>query len=564
MKKMRKILSLMLTMIMVFTMSANVFAAKDTKPTITITNTKSGHTYEAYQIFKGDLNSTGKILSNIEWGDGVKSTELLAALKEDTKLATNFAEAVTAEDVATVVAKLDSEALDAFAAVVGKYLGAVAGTSTENSSPYTIQVTGDGYYFVKDKDNSVSNAGDAYTKYILKVVSDVTVAAKADAPSLEKKIKEGEKKVDANNGSVGDVVQYELTSKVPNMDGYKKYFFIVHDTMSSGLTFNNDVVVKVGDRTLTKDTDYTVTTSSGNDGTAIEIVLKNFIQYKDQAGKAITITYSATINESAVIGDVGNPNTAHLEYSNNPNVTPSGEDKPGEGEKDVTGETPKDIVITYVTGIELVKTDKEGKRLTGAEFKIEGTKLNKVKVIKETFTEDVNGTYYLLKDGTYTETVPEDATANKYADTTKKYTKEEKVEWITKTEEVSVTATVGDDGVLRFEGLGEGTYVITEIKAPDGYNLLKSPITVIITCTEPTKVNTAADKATWKYTLSGAMSTEGDVTAEGGKIKLTVVNQSGAELPETGGIGTTIFYIVGAILVIGAAVVLITRRRMDA
>lgn len=564
MKKMRKILSLMLTMIMVFTMSANVFAAEDTKHTITITNTKSGHTYEAYQIFKGDLNSTGKILSNIEWGDGVKSTELLAALKEDTKLTTNFAEAATAEDVAAVVAKLDSEALDAFAAVVGKYLGAVAGTSTENSSQYTIQVTGDGYYFVKDKDNSVSNAGDAYTKYILKVVGDVTVAAKADAPSLDKKIKEGEKKVDANNGSVGDVVQYELTSKVPNMDGYKKYFFIVHDTMSSGLTFNNDVAVKVGDQTLTKDTDYTVTTSSVNEGTAIEIVLKNFIQYKDQAGKAITITYSATINENAVIGDVGNPNTAHLEYSNNPNVTPSGEDKPGEGEKDVTGETPKDIVITYVTGIELVKTDKEGKRLTGAEFKIEGTKLNKVKVIKETFTEDVNGTYYLLKDGTYTETVPEDETADKYADTTKKYIKEEKVEWITKTEEVSVTATVGDDGVLRFEGLGEGTYEITEIKAPDGYNLLKSPITVVITCTEPTEVNTAADKATWKYTLSDAMSTEGDVTAEGGKIKLTVVNQSGAELPETGGIGTTIFYVVGAILVIGAAVVLITRRRMDA
>lgn len=564
MKKMRKILSLMLTMIMVFTMSANVFAAKDTSHTITITNTKSGHTYEAYQIFKGDLNSTGKVLSNIEWGDGVKSTELLAALKEDTKLATNFAEAATAEDVAAVVAKLDSEALDAFAAVVGKYLGAVAGTSMENSSQYTIQVTGDGYYFVKDKDNSVSNAGDAYTKYILKVVGNVTVTAKADAPSLDKKIKEGENKVDANNGSVGDVVQYELTSKVPNMDGYKKYFFIVHDTMSSGLTFNNDVVVKVGDKTLTKDTDYTVTTSSGNDGTAIEIVLKNFIQYKDQAGKAITITYSATINENAVIGDVGNPNTAHLEYSNNPNVTPSGEDKPGEGEKDVTGETPKDIVITYVTGIELVKTDKEGKRLTGAEFEIKGEKLNKVKVIKETFTEDVNGTYYLLKDGTYTETVPEDATANKYADITKKYTKEEKVEWITKTEEVSVTATVGDDGVLRFEGLGEGTYEITEIKAPDGYNLLKSPITVVITCTEPTEVNTAADKANWKYTLSGAMSTEGDVTAEGGKIKLTVVNQSGAELPETGGIGTTIFYVVGAILVIGAAVVLITRRRMDA
>ena len=382
---------------------------------------------------------------------------------------------------------------------------------------------------------------------------------------MEKKIIEGEQKVDANNGSIGDVVNYQLTSKVPNMDGYNKYFFVIHDTLSNGLAFDkSSVVVKIGGVTL-ETTAYEVITTGLNDGCTFEIVLKEFIQYKEQAEEDIIITYSAVIDEDAVIGNTGNPNTVHLEYSNNPNVDYTGStenpDKPATDE--VTGETPDDYTITYVTGIELIKVNNEEQRLTGAEFKIEGTKLNKVKVVTETFTEDTTGTYYKLTNGAYTETDPTDDTNQNYVSETVKYKKTETVTWNTETVNVSATATVGEDGVLRFDGLAEGEYTITEIKAPAGYNLLKAPITVVITCEEPEEVSAITDVKVWEYTTTGAVTTE-ETVAEDGRVHITVENQAGSVLPETGGIGTTIFYIAGAVLVLAAVVLLVTKRRMKA
>ena len=565
---MKKIASILLVLMLVLTMAAPALADGETKHTITITNTKSGHTYSAYQVFEGDI--TGGKLTNIDWGDGVEGDALLTELK---KLEA-YKECTSAEDVADVLAgfKNDSEQLDAFAEVVGKHLVTVAGTSTETqgetSSTYTISVTGDGYYFVKDTGTSVAE-GDAYTKYILRVVGDVKVAAKAKAPTLEKKIVEGEDEVDANNASIGDKVNYKLTSKVPDMDGYDKYFFIVNDTLSKGLTFNDDVKITIDGKTLTEDTDYTVTKESAVDvdnnvtGTSIKIVFKNFIQHKNLKDKAIVITYSATLNENAVIGNTGNPNTASLTYSNNPNVENKGQEG-NENEPDgetPTGKTPDDTVITYVTGIELTKVDEKENRLEGAEFQITGDQISKVKIIRDTFTVAEDGTYYKLKDGTYTETAPTDETKENYADENK-YKLEKVVTWNTETVKVSATATVGSDGVLRFEGLGEGTYVIEEIKAPDGYNMLKETITVVITCTEPTGIISGAETATWKYTVSGAV-TVAETVATNGIITLTVVNKAGAVLPVTGGMGTTIFYVLGGLLIVAAGVALITRRRMS-
>lgn len=555
MKKMRKLASILLALVMAFAMALPVSAANETSHTITITNEKSGHTYEAYQVFKGDI-SDGK-LTNIEWGACVDGEAVLNDLVE----LEAYKDCKTAEAVADVLAGFgdNSTELDAFAEIVGAHLTTtVAGTSTENASSYTISVNGDGYYLVKDKDASVTGSGDAYTKYILKVVGDVTVEAKAEAPHLEKKIVEGDDRVDANNASVGDTVNYELTSNVPSMDGYDRYYFIIHDTLSDGLTFNNDVAITVGNKQLEKDTDFTVT----QNGRSVKIVFNNFIQYKNQKDAQIKVSYSATVNENAIIGNTGNPNEVYLEYSNNPNVSPKGENEPGSDDGKVTGETPKDIVITYITGIELIKVDESGNRLTGAEFEITGDKLNKVKTVKEVFTESTEGTYYKLKDGTYTETAPSDDTSSKYESTETKYVKSEEVEWTTTSESVKAKATVGSDGVLRFDGLAEGTYTIHEIKAPDGYNLLKEDIEVNITCTEPTTVTAETNEAVWKYTISGAV-TAGETTATDGIVRITVENKSGATLPSTGGMGTTLFYVIGAILVIGAGILLITKRRMS-
>ena len=566
---MKKIASILLVLMLVLTMAAPALAEGEPTHTITITNPKSGHTYSAYQVFQGDI--TGGKLTNIDWGTGVNGTALLTALKELKD--SPYADCSTAEDVADVLAGFnnDSVQLDAFAEVVGKHLVTVAGTSNENkgetSSTYTINVTGDGYYFVKDTGTSVAD-GDAYTKYILHVVGDVEVDAKAEAPTLVKEIVEGSTKVDANNASIGDKVNYKLTSKVPDMDGYDKYFFIVNDTLSKGLTFNDDVKITIDGKTLIKDTDYTVTKGNAVDadnnvtGTSIKIVFKNFIQHKNLKDKAIVITYSATLNENAVIGNTGNPNTASLTYSNNPNVENKGQEG-NENEPDgetPTGKTPDDTVITYVTGIELTKVDEKENRLEGAEFQITGDQINKVKIIRDTFTVAEDGTYYKLKDGTYTETAPTDETKENYADENK-YKLEKVVTWNTETVKVSATATVGSDGILRFDGLSAGTYTITEIKAPDGYNMLKDPITINIKWTAPADdVTNGNEQCRWAIA-------EGDKSGAGvnedGIITLTVENKAGAVLPSTGGMGTTIFYVLGGLLIVAAGVALITRRRMS-
>ena len=361
-------------------------------------------------------------------------------------------------------------------------------------------------------------------------------------------------KVKYNSTSVGDKVPYVLTSKVPDMSSYEKYFFVVSDTLSEGLTFNDDVAIAIGNKTLEQGKDFTVTaTKNANGTTSVEIVFKNFIQYKDQKGTGITITYSATVNENAVIGAAGNPNKVTLKYSNNPyvedNGVPGDKDKPSKP----TGETPEQETRTYVTGIQLTKVDPNGDKLTGAKFKISGVRLNITLVNKEIFRESENGTWYRLKDGTYTETAPADGTDDLYDSTTVKYEKITVVTKETGKDHITAEGYVDTNGVLIFEGLGAGTYTITELVAPSGYNLLKEPITITISYQDPVAPST---DCTW--TVSG-----GNATVENGMVKLTVENSTGPELPSTGGMGTTIFYVVGSILIFGAVVLLVTRKRMS-
>lgn len=578
MNHLRKISTLLLALALVFSLAISVSADNTASHTITITNTQSGHIYEAYQVFKGNI-SAGKLV-DIEWGSGVNATDLLLALKADTIIGSKFTDATTAADVAVIISQDSFTAadVDAFAQIVGANLSTtVAGTSTEAESGYTISVTGDGYYIVKDKDNSLTGESTAYTKYILKVVEDVTVAAKQDVPTLEKKIVEGQQTVDANGKSIGDKVDYQLTAKVPGMDGYNKYFFIIHDDLSDGLTFiPTSVKVTLDGTELTSGTDYDVVITGLSDDCDFEIVFKDFIKKKSYAGKNIVVTYSALINEKASVGTTGNTNTANLEYSNNPNVDYKGDEenpnRPGPNEP--TGETPKDTVITYTTEIKLTKVDADTqKNLTGAKFSISGIS-NKVRIInQEMYVEDVSGTYYRLKDGTYTTTAPvaednpdtpdtDEKTIDSYDEPSKKYKKVTEVTTTTVEEEFVTEGWVKSDGTLTFTGLGEGTYTIKEIVAPAGYNLLKEDITVVITSnagsiTDPN----ASTTVTWTA-KDGNGETAKNYTVADGKISLTVENKAGSTLPSTGGIGTTMFYVIGGILVLAAVVLLVTKKRM--
>lgn len=571
MKTVKRALALVLALTLLLAMSATVFAADDTY-TITISgdNVVKGHTYEAYQIFKGDLaeKDSKTILSNIEWGSGVNGAALLGALKADATLGNDFNNCTTAAQVADVLATYgsDAEKTQQFAKLAGANLNAaVAGTSTWNESGtnYSISSLAPGYYLVKDKDDSALSS-DAYTRYILQVVHNVTVNAKTDVPTVDKNIKEGDTIVKANNASIGDVINYEVKSAVPDMTGYSKYFFVMNDTLSKGLTYNDDMVIKVGNTTLTKDTGYTVTADKNANGTtSIEIVFKNFVGYKDQVGADVIVTYSATLNQDANLDhSVGNPNEVKLIYSNNPNVTGTGEpdnpDKPGKD--DVTGETPKAETKTYVTGIKLTKVDgkDQTKKLTGAKFKIEGTGMKVVLVNREMYKESATGTYCMLKDGTYTTAAPvtdknsAGYNADQYDDTSKKYEKVTVVTKETVPTEINATGYVDTNGVLTFEGLGAGSYTITELVAPNGYNLLKEPIEVKITA------EATLEKCTWTVTAGNNTA-----TADGNLYAFQVENNAGAELPSTGGIGTTVFYVLGGLLVVCAGVLLITKRRMN-
>ena len=493
MKHAKKLASLLMALVMVLGMSVGTtvtaFAANTNAHTITITNDKSGHTYTAYQVFAGDI-SAGK-LTNVEWGSGVNGADVLADL---VKLEP-YKDCKSAEDVADVLVSFgdDSAQLDAFAKVVGTHLTTVAGTSTQTASPYTISVTGDGYYFVKD--SGTIGTDDAATKYILKVVGDVTVKAKAETPSIDKVIVNA----DSANGSkgkgtaqdVGSVVNFELTSKVPAMDGYDTYTYIVNDTMSAGLTFNNDVAVTIGGE------DYTNFTVAQN-GQSFTITFNNFITQKAKAGNAIVITYSATINEKALTTDK-ETNTVNLEYSNNPNDNTS------------KGKTPDSIVYVYDFDIVIDKytgNEATGTRLAGAKF-----------VLK-----NASGKYYYYNESA------------------------KKVEWKDALSEAT-EVTTDQSGAAKFQGLDSGTYYLHETEAPAGYNLLKEDVTVTITAT---------------YGDDGQITSSSATLANNGQYQQVqkIENKSGATLPSTGGMGTTLLYIIGAILVVGAGVLLVARRRM--
>ena len=586
----KKLAGFLLSLALSLAMTLGVMAAGGTH-TLTIESETSGHTYQAYQVFSGDYHEG--VLSNVQWGSGVDNAEdaLLKALQSDETIGESFADCASAADVAKVLegfsAADKSGKLDAFADVVSGHLTgtrAESGEATKSgtgSYTYTISGLSDGYYFVKEnemKDQDAAN--NAYTKFMLQVVGNTAAKAKAEVPVLEKVI-DGVNDTDPsadvdtayNNAAMGDKVPFKLTSKVPAMDGYEKYYFVVTDTLSPGLTFNNDVTVKIGDTPLTKDTHYTVESVSDSagagsaEGQTVTIVFKNFIQHKTQAGQGILITYSATVNRSAAIGTAGNRNSAHLTYSNDPNQdadegAAGNPDKPAANSP--VGVTPDSDTYTYVTGLKIAKVDPEGKSLTGAEFKLEGERLNEVLLYEDQFQKDTNGTYWKLKDGSYTTTAPvtsggEDDTSEKYEDTTTRYSKTTVKTETTAQEDVIANAAVDNDGILRFDGLAAGEYTITEVKAPDGYNLLKAPVTITISWEAPADLS-GASECTWSVTGGGSAG-ENQASVENGIIILRIENESGFLLPSTGGAGTVLFYALGGLLVISAGTILLARRR---
>ena len=323
MKKMKRLVALALSVVMVLAMS--VFASADEPTyTITINDAVKGHTYEAYQIFSGVL-SGGK-LTDIKWGNGVKQF--------------TYNEKTAAEDIAK---SLTQENVKDFAKVAGANL--TENTSgTYNGTEGKITGLSAGYYLVKDKDGSVGGQ-DTYTDYILKVAGDVVVSPKTSVPTVEKKVKEKIKSInddgketdtripsyevpakynDVADYNIGDDVPFQLIGTMPsNIDSYEHYYYEFDDTLSEGLTYNGDAVVKIDGKE--------VTASITSSGTSLKVVLmdvKGLDGVKVTKDSIITVGYTAKLNSAANIGLPGNKNEVKLVFSNNPNNSGDGTKKP--------------------------------------------------------------------------------------------------------------------------------------------------------------------------------------------------------------------------------------------
>ena len=443
-----------------------------------------------------------------------------------------------------------------------------------------------GYWlFVEERAEGETRPGDAFLPILLDTLGkdDVTVNLKKDVPEIDKEVKgENGEYGNSSTASIGDEVEFRATSKVPNMTGYDKYFFVVTDTLSKGLSIEEDtfvptITIGTGENQISvvkcthtgenttheRCYDLVINKNDTSGETEIQIVFKNFIQYADNytaTGTPIIITYSATLTEDAVIGNNGNPNSVKLGYSNDPEAEQDGTPENPDIPEIPIGETPNSETKTYVTGIKLNKVDESSGKLPDAEFKLSGESVNKVLVTGTVFVEDETGTYYKLKDGTYTTILPDDENKDAYESTTTKYVRKENAVLSNENndgEKLDITAITNKDGFIQFNGLGEGVFKIEETRPPAGYNNLKEPIYMKI----------AWDSATGGWSAvrcnvdGDPISGDDTVHVENGVITLTVENKSGTELPETGGIGTAIFYGVGILLILGAGTMLLGKKR---
>lgn len=561
--------------------------------TLTIDNPEAGHTYEAYQIFEGTFSvGTGKnaqgnpvnesYLSDINWGTGVVHEGetgydvMIKALKEATPTLYDDGETLVAgvNDATKVAVALNNhnnaETADIFNEIVGGHLTDVFAEATATAEgKMAFENLAPGYYLVKDKDNSLSEKeNESYTKYLVKLVDSTTIEVKSQSMSLKKFIVKGNDKVKANNAAMGEKVNYRLETVTSKMDGYESpYTYIIHDELDEGLTFNQDVVVKIGKNAdLDKNEVYAAenvkvkysTTANGeysetmpevpeNGKLYIRITVNNLVENRKQ-DMNVLVTYSATVNNKAVIGTNPNTNTAYLEYSNNPNQS--------QDNNIPTSTTPAEHVYTYVAGFEISKVSPADKLLPGAQFMIEGEDVTiaKLNVIGYSFKEDADGKYYNVNNSYTT------ATQDNYVD--KMYVAEYGTIEKDGPQVVGMTSDKDETvGTLRFNGLKEGTYTITEVLAPTGYKKLDKPITVKIEWTAPNLKNDKTE-CEWKYTVG---SEENVVTStETDNSHYKIVNQHGLTLPFTGGEGANLLAGLGlALMAAAVAAILYIKRRQN-
>lgn len=455
--------------------------------------------------------------------------------------------------------------------VTGDGHSADAWTNKVGETPAHYKITGltGGYYFVKSA-NDADKTDVANTRYMLEVVGDATVAAKNGVPTVDKKVQNKKNTntdfADTTTAQVGQTVNFKLTGTLPSNydDYYKNYAYTFDDTLSEGLTLTDAqkdalfVKVYASQDEATQDKDgssstvgtklatnnYTVNVTSNSDAktTSLKVAFADLktIKKADSTDALITkdsvivVYYSATINGSATVGNAGNKNSVKLEYSNDPNNTGTGTTTPDEVS-----------VFTFKLDITKVKNGEATTKLAGAKFVLSTSADLKIDVTESdaNLSEDVKNNLikvtgatpnYVINDGTNT-------SAN--------------------AQYIMETGKDANLGKLNIAGLNKGVYYLYETKAPGGYNRITEPIKIEITKATTTKGNDNTFSVTsLKFKIgNGTEQTVEDATT--GTISANVENTSGSTLPSTGGMGTKLFYTIGGILMAGAAIVLVVRKR---
>lgn len=490
--------------------------------TVSTTDAKfAGKTVNAYKMFSATVSSDGGAVSHT-LTDAWKPFFISSTLDG----LTGVTDANVNDKANDYVSKLSGNDLVAFAAKASNWAQTKANNITADAiatvsqnaatdGKYTATFTGldYGYYVVAVPGATVANASGQYAALVRVHSTTVGVDIKGALPTVVKKVNgEG-----ATHAQIGDTLTFTLTSTIPDMSAYNKYTFKFKDTLSKGLSFKQVKSVKVGDTTLTENTDYTVTRPTVTDNT-LTVDMLNFKNQQTNAGKTITVTYTATLNKDAVVGGHGNTNSATIQYSNNPSTNGTGESEPS-----------KVRVFTYGFTVDKYTGDNytdAATRLAGAKFTLAPKNGDPMSFVK-------------VKDG--------NATANAVY---RVATDDEKASTTTTT-----IITTPQSGKVDFQGLKNGEYTLTETEAPAGYNKLASAIGVKV---EGQNNGTDTTNATVTITYNNDNGSVYDQTASNDVIP--VRNKSGVVLPGTGGMGTIAFTVIG-VLVIALGVAWTLKRK---
>ena len=534
-KVIKKLLAALLAVAMVCAMAIPAFAENSEG------DVDSHHTYSAFQIFKGDVegnNIKDFKISNVDWGSNIinNSDDFLNKLREADPIGPLFTNAKSAQEVLAVISQWhDSDDYSiAFARFVCHYLYSNDANPTyvvrAGSNALTIPEAKAGYYlFVDTTDFSKDDSYHSYNSFLLMVTKgnwNVPITPKAEKPTVEKKVYDNPDGTSTGgfgssaDHAINEKFQFQLTATLPDStnrayDYYDKYSVIFHDTLSEGITYDKDdeldsVVIKSNGNTynITDSSKYTIDTTDLESQNSFVVNIDVKACAKDAGfdlnnGATITVTYTAHLNDKAYVntagGSTSNINKVYLTYSNNPKDESS------------IGKTPESTpvyVYTYQLNNTKHQDTEKGPALEGACFRLYSDEACTDQSEVQLYQKD--GFYYPIKDVLGKEAVEMKSAAN---------------------------------GTFNVKGLDAGTYYLKEITPPDGYSACKViPVTI------------KADH-----------SRNDQVNLEGSNLTNDIVNikAGGITLPSTGGIGTTLLYVVGGGLMVAAIVLLVTKKRME-